>query len=443
MRAALPSAVILLAAQLAAQPRSSEKGAAPERANREPVGGLEREVAALRNELAVHGHVRQLAPRLLERGDRWPIVLDAEALDPSSPGCTSVFVVGTRNVGFSLQFGITAPQRGDWPVPSAAGFALTSQCGARKSTLQELQVVMRSSRGLIEVLVLQSQNPPPPAAELFPARWPGTSIDAPPIGPRPLAAPLAQRLKIVEEQESKRGARNVTKRALRLDRRGQASVLLTLGEGCHRLHLVADAAVGSEADLDAQLLRAADGEEVARDDGDSPQAVLRQCTGRPGSYRATVVGGVPDGLVTLVHAEWDMALGLPVQWGPLARGEMAQALWRDLPPRHAKPPISAFAGVQGRTQAWLQTRPGGCYLVGVGAMRGAATRLLLEVEGDRVLGENRAVNGQSGTSVSFCARGEARMRIQVVSAGAGLTWLGAVWEFPEEPNDAFQSEAAL
>ena len=430
-------AVGLLAGSLSAQTRPGEQS------NREPVGALARETATLQKKIASQGSVQRLDPRLLERGDRWPIVLDTSALDQAAAKCTTVFVLGTRNVGFSVQFGADAPKRGEWPVPSVAGFASVTKCGAEKSALGDLHVVMRSSRGLLEVLVLQSWLPPTSTAELLPSRWAGSSIDAPQVGPRPVASALSERLKLVQEQQSKRGARAQSKRVLRLDGRGQSSVVLTLGEGCHQLHFLAETRADVPADLDAQLLRLPGGDEVGRDDGDSPQAVLRECTGRAGPYRATVIGGVPDGSVTLVHAEWDMAQGLPVQWGPQARGEMAQALWRELPPRHSQLPVASFVGVQGRTHAWLQTRPRGCYLVGVTAMQGSATRLVIEVEGRRVSSESQALRGQSGTSLSFCADGEARTRIRVVSAGAGLAWLAAVWEFPEGPSVELAREAAL
>jgi len=411
---------------------------APERARathsaEADVGPLAREARQLTAALQARGRVSTPPPRLLERGDRLAIVLEPSALDDSTSSCTTVAALGTRNVGFVLHF---SEEQGAllaraWPVASAAGFASITRCGATKSRLGQLTLGMRSPRGLIQLLILQSEDAPPPLTELLPSRDAGPSLPAPELGPRPRGAELGSRTKTLRDDNARRGAKTQTTRGVALDRKGQGSAVVQLDAGCHRLDFLAAAWGDTAPDLDARLSALQGGDELARDESESAQASLRICTGRAERYLATVSGGAPGSEVTFVQAEWELPRGLPLEWGALARAQMADALWRELPPRVKHAPIVTYLGVQGRTELWLETRPDACYLVGVAKMRGELARLMLDVEGAPGSGESHAPSGRSGTSLSFCANGQARVRLRVTGSGDSLAWLWAAWEFPE------------
>ncbi len=397
------------------------------------VGPLAREARQLAAALQSLGQVSTPPPRLLERGDRLAIVLEPNALDDSTTSCTTVAALGTRNVGFLLHFAEEegAPLARAWPVASAAGFASMTRCGAMKSRLGQLTLGMRSPRGLIQLLILQSAQAPPPLTELLPSRDAGPSLPGPELGPRPRGAELGPRTNTVREDNARRGAKTQTTRLVALDRRGQGSVVVQLDAGCHRLDFLAGAWGDTALDLDARLSALQGGDELARDESESAQPSLRICTGRTERYLATVSGGAPGTEVTVVRAEWELPRGLPLEWGALARAQMAHALWRELPPRVQLAPIATYLGVQGRTELWLETRPDACYLVGVAKMRGEVARLMLDLEGEAGSGASHAPSGGSGTSLSFCANGQARVRLRVTGSGEGLAWLWAAWEFPE------------
>ncbi len=403
------------------------------RGSGDPVGNLAREFAALERALAPLGEVTILSPRLLERGDRRALWLAPEMLDERSPTCMTVVALGTRNASFSLEFGDDPPLSPSWPVPSNAGLGALTRCGAKKVDLARLRVQMRSTRGLLEFLVLESAEPPPSLVELLPARDPGGTLPSPRVGPRPRGADLGPRSQAIQEGNARRGAKAQHKSSLTLDRSGQGSVVVTLGPGCHKLDFLATSSAESLPDLDARLSNVTTGEEVARDESESAQAELRHCVGRAERYLALVSGGTPGASVTLLQAEWEMAAGLPLEWGPLAQATMADALWRELPPRVKEPPIQSFLGVQGRTEVWLDTQPDGCYLVGVAVMRGRAHRLVLDWSGGSLDGRSPTQPGRGGTSVAFCAAGASRVRVRVTSSGDGLAWLLSSWEFPERP----------
>ncbi|HSC89406.1 MAG TPA: hypothetical protein VLC09_19120, partial [Polyangiaceae bacterium] len=375
----------------------------------------------------------RLAPRLLERGDRRPLWPTERPPAEASDECLSVLVLGTRSASFLLESNDESGATMPYPIPSNAGFASLTRCGPRRAELAQLTVVLRSSRALLETVWLESSEPLPPLSELLPSRDPGSAPPAPRIGARPALGETAPRIRAVEQWNARHGARSQNKSQLVLDSSGQGTLPLNLGPGCHRISLLAVGASDANPDLDANLTLLSSGEELSRDEGESPQPELRHCSARAERYVVAVSGGSPGSPVLALSAEWQLPDGLPIEWGPLAQASMAVALWRDLPPRVHALPSHSFLGVQGRTDVWLDTRPDGCYLLGVAAMRGSIGHLTLEWQGPHVDGRSHAGRDEAGTSGAFCAEGASRVLVRITTTGEGLAWLLAAWEFPETP----------
>ena len=68
------------------------------------------------------GHVTRMKPRLLDRGELFPLVLPAEPLDPKTPGCISIAVLGTTQTHFLLDSSATGEGLPgiNWPMNSIA-----------------------------------------------------------------------------------------------------------------------------------------------------------------------------------------------------------------------------------------------------------------------------------------------------------------------------------
>ena len=390
------------------------------------------DVRVLRDARARLGAVRVQKPRLLERGDSLPILLPPEYLNPREAGCTTVTLLGVPDLHFALRFSEAQPSAPStaFPEASTVGALEVTRCGEEKSYLEGLFVEQRSPRGLVETIVSHSLARPPPLIEILPGRDPGTLLELGDPGPRPPAAPLAQRQKRLETRARRDGASAIEHDSWLARQDGAGGGALTLSPGCHELSFQEEAVPISgvpPVDLDMEVVDSDNGTLLALDRSDNTDAQTTVCVGVGTTVEVRFAGASPDARVPLTHASWPLPRGLPETWGPGARAPMARlARAERFAPDEA--PIYAALGVQGTTTMPLEIEPDGCYTVLLSPLRGAAQNLSLSVL-PRIPGETAHGSADAnGSAVAFCAHGASLAEVEVDGRGSNLAWLIAVWE---------------
>jgi len=219
---------------------------------------------------------------------------------------------------------------------------------------------------------------------------------------------------------------------------GSGAGPVSLAAGCHELSLLAEAAKGNLSpaiDLDLELVDAESGARLAIDRGADADATLSYCTGVAVTLELRFVGAAPSSALSLAHAHWALPRGLPEVWGPEARARLAQLARRV----HFQPqnePIYQSLGVQGMTELPLEIEPDACYTVLLAPLRGEARNLSLSALASAAGARPRGAADPDGNSVSFCAHGAVRARLEVEGEGSNLAWLLAVWETGRAPLES-------
>ncbi|HLV21971.1 MAG TPA: hypothetical protein VKZ49_13850, partial [Polyangiaceae bacterium] len=137
------------------------------------------DAARLASSWARLGRVDRLEPRLLERGEIRPLLLPPGLPKRVDEGtCTTLVVLGALSTNFVLRFlpaeGRSPLAQGDWPEVSVAGAAELTRCGSRRGSLKRVVVEMRSPRGVLEFLVVETRGKPEPTLRsVLPHRDPG------------------------------------------------------------------------------------------------------------------------------------------------------------------------------------------------------------------------------------------------------------------------------
>jgi hypothetical protein len=175
-------------------------------------------------------------------------------------------------------------------------------------------------------------------------------------------------------------------------------------------------------DLDAELRDDDDDTMLGRDRTDAPDAHLEACVGKETLGALVFSGAPPSSHVLVTHAAWPIPEHTPWAWGDVTRGKMAGALLA----RHvAGPPGDAVAlaqGGSGVTSVPIEIEPGGCYLAVAAVTHGHARGLgVRAVVGARQASDERGTNDEAG-AVAFCARDEARGRLEIEARGTALSW---------------------
>lgn len=378
------------------------------------------------------GRVKRLPPRLLERGDVVPLLLPSDATDPTTKGCLTVAIVSPVTVHFVTDFYGLPSDQAELPESSLAGAAVISRCGAKKASLEHVAVELRSPRGLIEVLFVTSESPPPALTQVLPHRDPGPIAPQVASGPRPAAPPLPLRLKAFEEHARAEGALEVSAEELIASVRGNGQQLLALPPGCYRLSLLADEASHQKSravDLDLEVSNVQTAEVLATDRSEGTDASVEFCLGRPAPLRLRYAGALPRGRVRLVRARWDLEQGLPASWDVEARAQFSAVLRRHRVRLADAGLVDAALGVQGSTMVPFRPEPGACYVAAVVKLRGAAYALSLAATVGANHAQNRSTSDAPGTALSFCATGaEDVARLDVDSRGLGLVWMMALFQ---------------
>jgi len=392
------------------------------------LGGDVRALSAAR---APYARVVHSRPRLLERGDRLPLSIPAELLNPKDSSCTTVSLLGVVGVHFVLRFSEPDPATPStaFPEASAAGASEVTRCGTGKPLLSGAYLEMRSPRGVIETLVSNSSAPLPRLIEVLPERDPGSELALGDAGPRPAPPPLAARLTSLATRAQREAANGFTVQAYQAGAEGAGAESLMLARGCHQLSLFAEAtaANGTVLDLDAELVDGESGARLAVDRADDADAALSACLGAPTRVELRFIGAAPHASLSLALTRWDLPPGLPSSWGTEAQAGLAR-LARDAHLRLLSPPIYSSLGVQGSTELPLELEPDACYSALLVPLRGEVARMSLSV---RAHAPGELPHGSAdtdGSAVSFCAQGARLATLEVDSQGAGLAWLLAVWQ---------------
>lgn len=388
---------------------------------------LGHDVEALTLAWSAFGHVLRLKPRLLERGDVLPLVLPPEPLDPKSDSCATLAIIGTKNLEFLLSPGRRARQSpGDWPDGSLAGALSVTRCGPAKVALAALTLEMRSPRGVLEFLLVTSEHKPPRLAEVLPQREPGLIAQATSSGPRPVVAPLAERVRALEARAARDQAREVTTHDLTAGRMGLGSARLVLAPGCHRFALVGEETERRATDVDLEIT-SSDDEILAADHGESSDGQALVCLPAPAEVSVRFGGVAPSAHLTLVQARWDLDPALPTRWPAVARARMSGLLLSERRSLGSAALVDEALGVQGDTLSTVAVEPGACYLALVVTLQGDASSLSLAAETARKVAQGRIAEDVPGAALTFCAGADEHALVEVDARGLGIAWMSGVW----------------
>ena len=389
------------------------------------------DVRALTAARAPHAHVVHLKPRLLESGQRLPLSIPAELLNPKDDSCTTVSLLGVMGIHFVVRFAELDPGAPStaFPEASVAGASELTRCGSGKPFLASAYLEMRSPRGVIETLISNTKAVLPRLTEVLPNRDPGSELSLGDPGPRPGLPTLAGRLLRLATRARREGAQAFEQTQAETDREGSGAESLTLARGCHELTLLSAATpLGSlVVDLDAELLDGESGARLAIDRAEDADAALRVCLGTPTRVELRFMGAAPATSLSLTHARWDLPTGLPSSWSADAQARLAR-LAQDARLKLLSAPIYSSLGVQGRSELPLEVEPGACYSALLVPLRGDVVRLSLSVRAHAAGQVPRGSADTEGSAVSFCAQGARLATLEIDGQGSGLAWLLAVWQ---------------
>lgn len=398
--------------------------------------------------------VEHLAPLFLEHGRLQTVRLTAESKDGTTKrapkdGCTTVVLLAPRTseIAFltdaedaqpipppALPSGHPTVAPGDGgALHSKAGVATLERCGKEEAAHplanERLLVQSVSPRTAVEILVVRSAAPIEAVESILPERVIGPSAPRGDAG-RPIdPGPLTERLQRVEKRARDAGAAHVVRVSMKASAVGTGQFVARLAEGCHALDVVADVPQGAArvTDIDAEAHLSEGGRALGRDRGEATDAHLDFCLGEAASVDVSFLGAAGPAEVTLVDSSWSLPAGIPDEWGPDARGDIATALRRRHAPALPPAPIDTWMGVQGETLVPFAVEPGQCYLAVVASVRGDARTLKASVEiGDRAPHDEIADRPEA-VQISFCATTEDHASLRVDARGPQPWWVGLVW----------------
>ncbi len=383
------------------------------------------------------GRVHHLEPRFLERGDVIPLLFPPELVTDDPTGCLTVAVLGTTSIQFLVDPGGSPNGRSalDMPEGSLAGAVEITRCGAKKASLANVLLEMRSPRGVIEVLAVAAPTPPPALTTILPHRDPGPMAPPGGSGPRPSVAPLALRVQAVEQRAARSGALELTNEELVASGMGTGIELVPLAAGCHEFELLAGERTQRDrrsSDLDLEVSTADGAHILATDKSESNDARALVCVGEPMPVAMRFAGAPPGARVTLLRARWDLAEGLPERWPAEARAPMSAVLREQGLGLAGARLVDEALGVQGATAMPVEVEPGACYLAMLVALRGTAQTLSLGAQAGGREAQSRAPYDAPGTALSFCAGPASRALLEVESRGLSLVWMSTLWRVGRE-----------
>ena len=397
--------------------------------------------------------MERLSPIFLERGRARVVELgrpDAKAKTEGA-GCVTVVILAARTTELLADEGDAAAARkvldpdgaplvpraassphaeDDRRTRSAGGAAVISRCGVDSFELKRITVEATSPRAAVEILVARSATALGEISEALPERAAGLLAPRGDPGGSIEPGPIAERVARAERRARSEGAARVVKTATRASAAGLGRIALKLGEGCHRLDLMAEVPTvvpRRATDLDAEAHVQEGGRLLARDRADVPDARLDFCLGEQTMVEVAFAGASGASPVTISDALFPTPKTLSARWGPRARAGFAGALIK----RHAPAPVDdalfETIGIQGVTQVPVPVSPGQCYLASVALIRGDARAIRLAATvGDRAP-HDEALERPEGAAIAFCAGTARSAVIDVDVRGNGPWWALSVW----------------
>lgn len=386
------------------------------------------DVAALGRAWQASGSVRVLPARVMQRGDRRPVLLLPQEIDGRNNGCVSVAVLGAPSATFIARLTATdGLDPAEQVRQSVAGTVELDFCGERRSLLAGLEIELRSPRAILQTVVARGPMPARALRRVLRRRDPGYRAGPGSAGRLPPSAPLAVRTGAIDRQDRREGAEELTRRLLHADAAGAGDFLLGLVQGCHRLDFFSAEAAHS-TDVDAQISLPDSGDVLSSDRSDSADATTSFCLGSSTTVRVRYAGAVPQSGVLMLHARWALPRGLPGYWSPEARARMAQALREHRVKVPQSSPVYASMGVSGVTALPIETEPGACYQVVAAVVQGSAASIAVAATVDSRSSQNRSGDDAAGTAAAFCAGAADHALVEVEAQGPGVAWLLGVWQ---------------
>jgi hypothetical protein len=362
--------------------------------------------------------------------------------DDRSRACLTLILLAPRTTRFALATSaaegstdallaaLSAP-RPDQRSESQSGLVQRVACGAERDAMWRGLVRMRSVRGAVELVLAASDEP---AAELDPilvGRGPEPVAPRGDPGPALLVTSLPERRRAAELRARADGATNVLPVEMRSGERGTGQLTLRLPAGCHRFDVLAEqpAALRGRVGLDVDAeLSDAQGQIVARDRGEAPDARLEACVGQVEERTLSVVGAPPSARIVVLDSIWPLGAWIPSVWGPRARAGFAQAARRRRLAAPLGAPIHESLGAQGNAQLLLPVMPGRCYFAAVSMIRGKSRGIRLSAVASAKISVEELSGSPDALGLTFCAEGLAEAKISVDVPGASLWWVLGVWE---------------
>lgn len=397
-------------------------------------------LAALASPGAADASAREVAGRVLEqwraagaRASMLPtrFVFDDESIVIPVPreeerACTHVAVVGARGLSFRARLSdapadpLLSPEP-DARASSSAGVLELRRCDDGGARVHHVVVTAEAGRGAIEVIVGRADEPLPSLGSIIPERTGGVIPPPAKAGALPPLPPLDERLAAAELRARREGARAQTRASVLAGRSGSGSEELELEAGCHRVELFGQALAGGRLRLDVDAELREDGELLARDRTEAPDARLEACVGARTRASLAFAGAPPGSEVIVTRSSWPLPPRIPLLWGPEARRRMARVMFL----RRAAPtdePVLLAQGTSGPASVPISVETGGCYVAVVGVARGSARQLQLRtLLGARESTDERGASEGAALS-AFCVRAHERPRLEVVARGTGLSW---------------------
>lgn len=390
---------------------------------------LGRDLERVKRSLAEQTRSEGLRLRLLERGERTPLVVPPWALDSTRGDCTTLVLLAPPSTQFVVHL---HPWQGlQSNFASRAGAFQLTRCGKERIGLLRVVVEMRSPRAVVYPFVAIGADAPAPLVASLPERDTGPEAPTPDPGRAPGREAWAERVRRFEENAKNAGATSVETSNLA----SQGYVRLVLAPGCHRL-----LATGRDGAPPYPLLLSESEDQAARIDASPVGDVQHElCTARERRVLASLDtrGDQTEAERSLSVAHFGLPRGLPGRFGPEVAERLLGALGKSTAPTQLGPLVLTTLGAQGRTPLPRSLLPQTCYQAAAIVLHGSTQALSLGVRAAATNAEATSNDPAVGPQLSFCTGRSGQVELDVEARGLGLSWLLFLFQAgPAKPSEA-------
>lgn len=393
------------------------------------------EATAVAERLVADGAlVDHAAPRFMQSGDV-AVLRPLEAIS-SSDDCVTLVLLGARGT----EFAVTRSAEGRGSDPTALidaslrdassleaaneGLYVHTACGAGLEGLSTVVVRMRSPRAALEVVVARSQRSPRSVDALLLERSRGVAGADPPAFEPLAAGAIDDRRARAADRAKARGATNLASVTMQSSATGAGEFDLKVSRGCHVFDVLSDA---PSADLDATL-KSAEGEHLAVDDAESPDAHLETCVAEVGDVVLQFSGAGVSSAVSVMDAVFAWPRWVTDRWGLRAATSLARVVFTGArAPAPTSPPIAEVIGGPGTMVFHPTVEPGRCYLAALAITRGASRGLRLTATASTHTSIDQAGLPGDALTITFCSEDQDRARVQVEAPSLTNAWVLSIY----------------